>query len=103
MVCCLPILGGTAQGHSGELQALGKGEADDPTPSGQPNNFRSDGRDAESKAMRGGANEGSFYTYVVGNLAVGALLLLAGFVVTWAAFFSRNFGTPESRSRCWNA
>lgn len=43
--------------------------------------------------MRGGANEGSFYTYVVSNLAVGALLLLAGLVVTWAAFFSPNSGT----------
>jgi hypothetical protein len=41
-------------------------------------------------AMRGGANEGSFYTYVISNLAIGSLLLLAGVVVTWAVFFSRN-------------
>ncbi|NWK46455.1 hypothetical protein [Ralstonia pickettii] len=44
-------------------------------------------------AMRGGANEGSFYTYVISNLAVGALFLLAGVVVTWALFFSRNSAT----------
>ena len=44
-------------------------------------------------AMRGGANEGSFYTYVVSNLAVGALFLLASVVVTWAVFFSRNSAT----------
>lgn len=44
-------------------------------------------------AMRGGANEGSFYTYVFSNLAIGSLLLLAGVVVTWAVFFSRNSAT----------
>jgi hypothetical protein len=44
-------------------------------------------------AMRGGANEGSFYTYVISNLAIGSLLLLAGVVVTWAVFFSRNSAT----------
>jgi|GEM_PF-2044603 len=44
-------------------------------------------------AMRGGANEGSFYTYVVSNLAVGALFLLASVVVTWAVFFSLNSAT----------
>jgi hypothetical protein len=44
-------------------------------------------------AMRGGANEGSFYTYVISNLAIGSLFLLAGVVVTWAVFFSRNSAT----------
>ncbi|NKA33304.1 hypothetical protein ACQVRY_13930 [Ralstonia pseudosolanacearum] len=33
-----------------QLQALGKGEADDPTPSGQPNIFHSEGRDAVGPA-----------------------------------------------------
>ena len=39
-----------------QLQALGKGEADDPTPSGQPNIFRSDGRDAVSKVTEHSAS-----------------------------------------------
>ena len=53
-------------------------------------------------AMRGRANEGSFYTYVVSNLAVGALLLLAGFLVTWAVFFSRNSATKAKVLECVN-
>ena len=53
-------------------------------------------------AMRGGANEGSFYTYVIGNLAVGALFLLGGFVVTWAIFFSRNSATKVKVLECVN-
>ena len=53
-------------------------------------------------AMRGGANEGSFYTYVVSNLAVSALLLLAGFAVTWAIFFSQNCATKAKVLECVN-
>ena len=53
-------------------------------------------------AIRGGANEGSFYTYVVSNLAGGALFLLAGLVLTWVAFFSRNFANKAKMLECVN-
>ncbi|MHC6050363.1 hypothetical protein ACYT84_01100 [Ralstonia solanacearum] len=53
-------------------------------------------------AMRGGASEGAFYTYVISNLAVGALLLLAGLVVTWVAFFPQNSATKAKVLECVN-
>lgn len=53
-------------------------------------------------AMRGSANEGSFYTYVVSILAAGGLLLLAGLVVTWAVFFSRDSETKAKVLECVN-